>query len=182
MNARKALLLFPSTSPDKYPLLFFNAILIHSPCLLLLYYVYRRPITAHYFLYGYVQPLTADPNYVLCSAVLYCTVLYVRYTTFRDNKDASITEIHDFVKKIPKLTLEYKSLNQHINIAEMLKQRTDRYHMCTGGICVICSVFKFIVEGYHVGGQCLFFLFLIRPRSSFFGVGTPFPPFHVFMH
>jgi hypothetical protein len=49
-----------------------------------------------------------------------------RYTTFRDNKDASITEIHDFVKKIPKLTLEYKSLNQHINIAEMLKQRTDR--------------------------------------------------------
>lgn len=49
-----------------------------------------------------------------------------RYTTFRDNKDASITEIHDFVKKIPKLTMEYKSLNQHINIAEMLKQRTDR--------------------------------------------------------
>ena len=45
-----------------------------------------------------------------------------RYTTFRDNKDASITEIHDFVKKIPKLTKEYKSLNQHINIAEMLKQ------------------------------------------------------------
>jgi hypothetical protein len=30
------------------------------------------------------------------------------------------------VKKIPKLTMEYKSLNQHINIAEMLKQRTDR--------------------------------------------------------
>lgn len=48
-----------------------------------------------------------------------------RYTTFKENKDASITEIHDFVKKIPKLTLEYKSLNQHINIAEMLKQRTD---------------------------------------------------------
>mmetsp|Transcript_66264 Transcript_66264/g.130406 ORF Transcript_66264/g.130406 Transcript_66264/m.130406 type:complete len:633 (-) Transcript_66264:111-2009(-) len=48
-----------------------------------------------------------------------------RYTSFRDNKDASITEIHDFVKKIPKLTMEYKSLNQHINIAEMLKQKTD---------------------------------------------------------
>jgi hypothetical protein len=67
---------------------------------------------------------------------VYCTYLTLpipccpqhdRYTTFRDNKDASITEIHDFVKKIPKLTLEYKSLNQHINIAEMLKQRTDRY-------------------------------------------------------
>ncbi len=57
----------------------------------------------------------------------YTQLIYFRYTTFRDNKDASITEIHDFVKKIPKLTLEYKSLNQHINIAEMLKQRTDRY-------------------------------------------------------
>ena len=48
-----------------------------------------------------------------------------RYATFRDNKDASITEIHDFVKKIPNLTKEYKSLNQHINIAELLKTTTD---------------------------------------------------------
>ncbi len=48
-----------------------------------------------------------------------------RYTTFKGNKDASISEIHDFVKKIPKLTKEFKSLNQHINIAELLKIRTD---------------------------------------------------------
>ena len=32
--------------------------------------------------------------------------------THRDNKDASISEIHDFVKKIPQLSKEYKSLNQ----------------------------------------------------------------------
>ena len=47
------------------------------------------------------------------------------YANFRDNKDASITEIHDFVKKIPALTKEYKSLNEHINIAELIKQTTD---------------------------------------------------------
>lgn len=47
------------------------------------------------------------------------------YAKFRDNKDASISEIHDFVKKIPSLTKEYKALNQHINIAELLKQTTD---------------------------------------------------------
>ena len=48
-----------------------------------------------------------------------------RYAAFRENKDASISEIHDFVKKIPHLTKEYKSLNQHINIAELVKQITD---------------------------------------------------------
>eukprot|EP01038_Epipyxis_sp_PR26KG_P009327 gene9327-12565_t len=48
-----------------------------------------------------------------------------RYAAFRDNKDASISEIHDFVKKIPKLTTDFKSLNQHINIAELIKQKTD---------------------------------------------------------
>jgi vacuolar protein sorting-associated protein 33A len=48
-----------------------------------------------------------------------------RYSDFRDNKDASISEIHGFVKKIPELTKEYKSLNQHINIAELLKVTTD---------------------------------------------------------
>jgi biopolymer transport protein ExbD len=48
-----------------------------------------------------------------------------RYAAFRENKDASISEIHDFVKKIPQLTKEYKSLNQHINIAELVKQLTD---------------------------------------------------------
>ena len=47
------------------------------------------------------------------------------YTKFRENKDASITEIHDFVKKIPQLTKEYKLLNQHINIAELIKGTTD---------------------------------------------------------
>lgn len=48
-----------------------------------------------------------------------------RYSDFRDNKDASISEIHGFVKKIPELTKEYKSLHQHINIAELLKKTTD---------------------------------------------------------
>lgn len=47
------------------------------------------------------------------------------YANFRDNKDASISEIHNFVKKIPALTKEYRALNQHINIAELLKQTTD---------------------------------------------------------
>ena len=42
-----------------------------------------------------------------------------------ENKDASISEIHGFVKKIPQLTQEYKSLNRHINIAELVKQTTD---------------------------------------------------------
>ena len=48
-----------------------------------------------------------------------------KYDTFRANKDASITEIHDFVKRIPGLTQNYKSLNQHINITELIKRTTD---------------------------------------------------------
>lgn len=48
-----------------------------------------------------------------------------RYAAFKGNKDASLAEIHEFVKKIPKLTKDFKSLNQHIHIAEKLKQRTD---------------------------------------------------------
>ena len=47
------------------------------------------------------------------------------YSKFRENKDASITEIHDFVKKIPQLTREYKLLSTHINIAELIKSTTD---------------------------------------------------------
>ena len=50
-----------------------------------------------------------------------------RYSDFRDNKDASISEIHGFVKKIPELTKDYKSLNQHINIAALLKKTTDNH-------------------------------------------------------
>lgn len=52
-------------------------------------------------------------------------VIREKYTTFKQNKDASLSQIHDFVKKIPKLTKDFKALNQHINIAELLKQRTD---------------------------------------------------------
>jgi hypothetical protein len=48
-----------------------------------------------------------------------------RYATFKSNKDATLAEIHEFVKKIPKLTRDFKSLNHHIHIAEKLKQRTD---------------------------------------------------------
>lgn len=47
------------------------------------------------------------------------------YDTFRSNKDATINEIHDFVKQIPGLTQIYKSLNQHINITEEIKRTTD---------------------------------------------------------
>lgn len=47
-----------------------------------------------------------------------------RYAAFKENKDASLAEIHAFVKKIPKLTNDFKSLNQHIHIAELLKNRT----------------------------------------------------------
>lgn len=43
----------------------------------------------------------------------------------RTNKDASIAEIHDFVKKLPALTKEYKTLSQFINIAEVIKRTTD---------------------------------------------------------
>ncbi|KAJ8601114.1 hypothetical protein CTAYLR_008819 [Chrysophaeum taylorii] len=47
------------------------------------------------------------------------------YDNFRSNKDASITEIHDFVKQIPGLTRNYKSLQTHINIVEKIKETTD---------------------------------------------------------
>lgn len=47
------------------------------------------------------------------------------YDQFRSNKDATINEIHDFVKQIPGLTQVYKSLNQHINITEEIKRTTD---------------------------------------------------------
>jgi hypothetical protein len=48
-----------------------------------------------------------------------------RYAAFKGNKDQSLAEIHEFVKKIPKLTKDFKSLNQHIHIAEHLKKQTD---------------------------------------------------------
>ena len=47
------------------------------------------------------------------------------YDSFRSNKDASITEIHEFVKRIPGLTQNYRSLQTHINITERLKKTTD---------------------------------------------------------
>lgn len=47
------------------------------------------------------------------------------YSNFRENKDATLSEIHDFVKKIPHLTKEFKYLQRHINIAGFLKSFTD---------------------------------------------------------
>eukprot|EP00752_Nemacystus_decipiens_P003730 g3436.t1 len=44
------------------------------------------------------------------------------YNQFRANRDQSITEIHEFVKKIPGLKEDYKSLNLHINIAELIME------------------------------------------------------------
>jgi hypothetical protein len=49
-----------------------------------------------------------------------------RYTSFKQNKEASISEIHDFVKKLPTLTLDYTSLDQHVNIAEHIKEITEQ--------------------------------------------------------
>lgn len=48
-----------------------------------------------------------------------------RYDEFRKNKDASIGEIREFVKRIPGLKQNYQSLQQHINIAELIKKNTD---------------------------------------------------------
>jgi len=48
-----------------------------------------------------------------------------RYADFRGNKDASIAEIHDFVKQMPQLTTRYQSLNMHIGLAHTLKQQTE---------------------------------------------------------
>ncbi|KAH8063504.1 hypothetical protein JL722_2679 [Aureococcus anophagefferens] len=45
---------------------------------------------------------------------------------FRANKDASITEIHDFVKRIPGLSQNYNSVKTHVNVTEV--------SLCGGGI------------------------------------------------
>ena len=50
----------------------------------------------------------------------YCYFCY--FCISQENKEASISEIHEFVKKIPSLTLAHKILDQHINIAEKIKQ------------------------------------------------------------
>ncbi|KAF4314952.1 hypothetical protein BBO99_00009731, partial [Phytophthora kernoviae] len=39
--------------------------------------------------------------------------------------DASISEIREFVKRIPGLKQSYQSLQQHINLAELIKKTTD---------------------------------------------------------
>ncbi|KAJ0399210.1 hypothetical protein P43SY_001876 [Pythium insidiosum] len=48
-----------------------------------------------------------------------------RYDEFRKNRDASISEIREFVKRIPGLKQNYQSLQQHINLAELVKKTTD---------------------------------------------------------
>lgn len=48
-----------------------------------------------------------------------------RYDEFRKNRDASISEIREFVKRIPGLKQNYQSLMQHINLAELVKKTTD---------------------------------------------------------
>jgi hypothetical protein len=44
------------------------------------------------------------------STNIYLPLFFITFIS--DNKDASLAEIHDFVKKIPQLTKEYKSLDQ----------------------------------------------------------------------
>lgn len=48
-----------------------------------------------------------------------------RYDEFRKNRDASISEIREFVKRIPGLKQSYQCLQQHINLAELIKKTTD---------------------------------------------------------
>ena len=43
---------------------------------------------------------------------------------FRANKDASITEIHDFVKRIPGLSQNYNSVKTHVNVTEVVNKTT----------------------------------------------------------
>jgi vacuolar protein sorting-associated protein 33A len=50
-----------------------------------------------------------------------------RYQSFRERPDAPIAEIHEFVKRIPALQNEFRLLNQHINIAELLRRTTDAW-------------------------------------------------------
>nr|CCA19363.1 vacuolar protein sortingassociated protein 33A putat [Albugo laibachii Nc14] len=49
-----------------------------------------------------------------------------RYDEFRKNRDASISEIREFVKRIPGLKQSYQSLQQHINLAELIKKTADQ--------------------------------------------------------
>ncbi len=44
---------------------------------------------------------------------------------FRKRNDASIQEMHDFVKKLPALQKEFRSLSQHVNIAEITRSTSD---------------------------------------------------------
>lgn len=53
-----------------------------------------------------------------------------RYDEFRKNRDASISEIREFVKRIPGLKQNYQSLQQHINLAELIKKTTDSKRFC----------------------------------------------------
>ncbi len=50
-----------------------------------------------------------------------------QYSGFKENKDASLSEIKDFVKKMPGLKESFKSLQHHINIAEEIKKTTDSF-------------------------------------------------------
>jgi len=47
------------------------------------------------------------------------------YDAFRRNADASIAEIHDFVKRIPGLARIYRSLRTHVAVAERVARTTD---------------------------------------------------------
>lgn len=51
--------------------------------------------------------------------------IQARYDEFRKNRNASISEIREFVKRIPGLKQNYQSLMQHINLAELIKKTTD---------------------------------------------------------
>lgn len=46
-----------------------------------------------------------------------------RYDSFREDRDASLDDIHRFVKRIPLLTSEYRHLDTHVSVTERLSAR-----------------------------------------------------------
>ena len=83
--------------------------------------------------------------------VLSITEKYIYFCYFcisQENKEASISEIHEFVKKIPSLTLAHKILDQHINIAEKIKQ------VC--GIIYCDSIYDYVMLCYWISYRMMY--------------------------
>jgi hypothetical protein len=87
------------------------------------------------------------------------------YSSFRDNKDATISDIHNFIKKIPNLTSKYKSLNLHINMTTHIKQIIDNIDFQE-----FWQTERGIVEGDNVYEQLEEFLYADVYRIGFYHI------------